>query len=70
MYKRNETKNFHGKSSIQQEEESFHQQIEVKFKEETTILKCYIWIIALYGAETWTLRKVDYKYLERSEMWC
>jgi hypothetical protein len=21
--------------------------------------KCYIWNIALYGAETWTLRKVD-----------
>jgi hypothetical protein len=26
-------------------------------------LKCYIWSIALYGAETWTLRKVDQKYL-------
>jgi hypothetical protein len=26
--------------------------------------------IALYGAETWTLRKVDHKYLESSEMWC
>jgi hypothetical protein len=24
----------------------------------------------LYGAETWTLRKVDQKYLERFEMWC
>jgi hypothetical protein len=24
----------------------------------------------LYGAETWTLRKVDVKYLERFEMWC
>jgi hypothetical protein len=21
------------------------------------IMKCYIWITALYGAETWTLRK-------------
>jgi hypothetical protein len=26
--------------------------------------------IALYGAETWTLRKVDQKYLESFEMWC
>jgi hypothetical protein len=26
--------------------------------------------IALYGAETWTLRKVDKKYLEKFEMWC
>jgi hypothetical protein len=24
----------------------------------------------LYGAETWTLRKVDKKYLESFEMWC
>jgi hypothetical protein len=23
------------------------------------LMKCYIWSIALYGAETWTLRKVD-----------
>jgi hypothetical protein len=29
------------------------------------LVKCYIWSIALYGAETWTLRKVDQKYLER-----
>jgi hypothetical protein len=24
----------------------------------------------LYGAETWTLRKVDQKYQESFEMWC
>jgi hypothetical protein len=24
----------------------------------------------VYGAETWTLREVDQKYLEGSEMWC
>jgi hypothetical protein len=24
----------------------------------------------LYGAETWTLRKVDQKYLESFEVWC
>jgi hypothetical protein len=23
------------------------------------LVKCYIWSIALYGAETWTLLKVD-----------
>jgi hypothetical protein len=33
-------------------------------------VKCYIWSIALYGAETWTLRKLDQKYLESSEVWC
>jgi hypothetical protein len=34
------------------------------------LLKCYIWSIALYGAETWTLRAVDKKNLESFEMWC
>jgi hypothetical protein len=34
------------------------------------LVKCYIWSIALLGAETWTLRKVDQKYLESIEMWC
>jgi hypothetical protein len=34
------------------------------------LVKCYILSIALYGAETWTLRKVDQKYRERFEMMC
>jgi len=34
------------------------------------VVQCYIWSKALYGAETWTLHKVDQKYLESSEMWC
>jgi hypothetical protein len=34
------------------------------------VVKCYIWSIALYGAETWTPRKLDQKYLESFEMWC
>ena len=34
------------------------------------LVKCYIWSIALYGAETWTLRKVDQEYIESFEMWC
>jgi hypothetical protein len=33
------------------------------------LVKCYIWSIALYGAETWTPRKLDQKYLESFEMW-
>jgi len=33
------------------------------------LVKCYIWSIALYGAETWTLRGVDQKHLESFEMW-
>ena len=34
------------------------------------LVKCYIWIIALYGAETWKLRAVEQKHLESFEMWC
>jgi hypothetical protein len=34
------------------------------------LVKCYILSVALCGAETWTLRKVDRKYLESFEMRC
>jgi GTP cyclohydrolase II len=34
------------------------------------LVKRYIWSIALYGAETLTLRTVDQKHLESFEMWC
>jgi len=34
------------------------------------LIKFYIWSMALYGAETWTLRAADQKYLENFEMWC
>jgi len=34
------------------------------------LVKCYIRSVALYGAETGTLRAVDQKHLESSEMWC
>ena len=33
-------------------------------------VKCYIWSTALYGAESWTLSKVDQKYQKSFEMWC
>jgi hypothetical protein len=28
------------------------------------LVKCYIWSTTFYGAETWTLRRVDQKYME------
>jgi hypothetical protein len=34
------------------------------------LVRCCIWSTALYGAETWSLWKVDQKYLESFEMWC
>jgi hypothetical protein len=33
-------------------------------------VKCCIRNIAFYGAEKWTPRKVDQKYLENFELWC
>ena len=39
-----------------------------RFKEET--MKCYIWSIAWYGAETGTVRQADQKYQGSYEMWC
>jgi len=33
------------------------------------LVQCYMWSIALYGAETWTFQKVNQKYMERFEMW-
>ena len=34
------------------------------------LVKCYVWSMALYGAETWTLWATDQKCLESFEMWC
>jgi len=34
------------------------------------LVNCYIWSVASYSTETWTLRKADHKYLESFEMQC
>jgi hypothetical protein len=34
------------------------------------MLQCYIWSIALYGAETWTLRALEQQQRESFEMCC
>ena len=34
------------------------------------LVKCYIWSMAFYGAETWALRAADQKYLESFETRC
>ncbi|KAF0750315.1 Uncharacterized protein FWK35_00037690, partial [Aphis craccivora] len=33
-------------------------------------LKIYIWSIALYGCETWTISAIEKRKLEAFEMWC
>jgi len=42
----------------------------VDLKLRTKLVKCFIWSAALFGVESWTLRKVDWKYPESFEMWC
>jgi hypothetical protein len=42
----------------------------VHLKLRKKLIKCYIWRIALYDAESWTIRAVDQKHLESFEMWC
>ena len=34
------------------------------------LLKTYVWSIAMYGCETWTIREAERKRLEAFEMWC
>jgi len=33
------------------------------------VVKSYIWSVALYGDDTWTVRRTDQMYLVSSEMW-
>jgi len=63
----NEIQDCHVKSCFQQGE-SFYQKTEINLRKK--LVKCYIWSMALYGAETWTLRVADKKYLVSSKMWC
>jgi hypothetical protein len=56
------------KAAFNKKKKLFTCKLDLKFKEET--IKCYIWIIPFYGAETWTRQKVDQKYLENFEGFC
>ena len=33
------------------------------------LVNCYVWSMALYGVETWTLRGTDKKRLDSFEIW-
>jgi hypothetical protein len=59
--------NCSGKRSIQEKEDFFHQLMDSNLRKKLEI--GYNWSIAFFGAKTWTLRKVDQKYLESLELW-
>ena len=56
------------KSALNKKKTLFTSTLDLNLRKK--LVKCYIWGIALYGAETWTLRKVDQKYMECFEKWC
>ena len=33
-------------------------------------MKSHVWGVNFYGAETWTLQKINHKFLASSETWC
>jgi hypothetical protein len=56
------------KAAFNKKKNLFTSKLELNLRKK--LVKCYIWSIALCGAETWILRKVDQKYLESFEIWC
>jgi len=56
------------KAAFSKKKTLFTSKLDLNLKKK--LIKCYIWSMALYGAETWTLRAADQKYLEGFEMWC
>ena len=56
------------KAAFNKKRALFTSTLDLEFRKK--LVKGYIWTIALYGAETWTLRAVDQKRLESFEMWC
>jgi len=60
-------KNSNGKEYIHEQENTVLRQI--KFGAKKQIMKCLVWSVALYAAETWTLMQADRSKLEAFEMW-
>jgi hypothetical protein len=56
------------KAAFNKKKTLFTSKLDLKLRKK--LVKCYIWSMAFYGAETWTLRLADQKYLESFEMLC
>ena len=55
------------KVSFNRKKTLFTSKLELNLRKK--LVKCYIWSIALYGAETGTFRNIDQKYVGSFEMW-
>ena len=56
------------KSAFNKKKNLFTSKLDLNLRKR--LVSCYVWSIALYGAETWTLRATDQKNLRSFEMWC
>jgi hypothetical protein len=56
------------KAAFNKKRPLFTSKIDLELRKE--LVNCYIWSVALYGAETGTVWRVDQKQLESFEMWC
>jgi hypothetical protein len=56
------------KAAINKKRAPFSSTLDLELRKK--LVKCYIWSIALYGAENGTLREADQKQMESFEMWC
>ena len=55
------------KAAFNKKKTLFTSTLDLNFRKK--LVKCYIWSMVCYGAEAWTLRAADQKYLESFEMW-
>jgi hypothetical protein len=56
------------KAAINKKRALFTSTLHLKLRKK--LVKCYIWSMASYGDETWTLRAVDQKHLYSFSMRC
>ena len=54
------------KAAFNREKTLFASKFDINLR--SKLVKCYIWSTSFYGAETWTLQKVDHTYLESFKM--
>ena len=47
------------KAAFSKKKTLFNSKVDLNLRKK--LIKCYIWSMALYGAETWTLRAADQK---------
>ena len=66
MYVTSKSKIAMAKAAINKKKTLFTRKLDLNLRKK--IVKCYIWSMALYGAETWTLRAAEQKYLESFEI--